>query len=84
SCAALGGEAGEARRAIADAPGVAEALGRIRTYREWAVHGPAYNQAEILAHAERQCWTLKPAMPAADYPPEVVLGRHLNPMVPWR
>ncbi|MBA2480764.1 MAG: hypothetical protein H0V44_08885 [Planctomycetes bacterium] len=84
ACASVGRDAMSATRTITDLPGMDTAMERIRSYRDWPVHGPAYRQESILMHAELQAWTLKPAMPASDYPPDVTLGRQLNPMVPWR
>ena len=65
-------------------PGVLEAIENVRCYRQWRVHGKQYRQAGILKHFRLQCWTLKPAFAAREYPDGIELGRHLNPMVESR
>lgn len=69
------------RRLSLDAiPGVADAVERLKTYKDWRIHGPRYHQAAIVEQFRRQCWTLKPAFTAEEYDRDVGLGRHLNPM----
>ena len=57
-----------------------EAEANVRRYKDWRVHGDQYHQDAILKHFRLQCWTLKPAFTAGEYPDDVELGRHLNPM----
>ena len=61
-------------------PGVPEAIEKVRGYKKWRVHGEQYHQDGILKPFRLQCWTLKPAFTADEYPGGVRLGRHLNPM----
>ncbi|MFZ2644118.1 MAG: hypothetical protein WA117_24220 [Verrucomicrobiia bacterium] len=60
--------------------GVTPAIENVRRYKNWRIHGPRYQQSEILKHFRLQCWTLKPAFTERDYDRSIELGRHLNPM----
>ncbi len=61
-------------------PGVPEALENVRGYKDWVCHGPDYNQQGIIEPFRRQCWTLKPAFAANEYPDDVLAATQLNPM----
>lgn len=61
-------------------PGVAEAITSLKRAKKWSIHGPRYHQDQILKHFRLQCWTLKPACRAHEYPKTIDIGRDLNPM----
>ena len=55
-------------------PGVAEAIDNVRSYKKWGIHGEQYHQPGVLKHFRLQCWTLKPAFTAREYPSEIGIG----------
>ena len=67
-------------------PGVEEGAAILRTYSNWRCFSPAYDWQEVRRFFRLQCWTLKPAMPAHEYPEGVELGTWDNAMLPstWR
>jgi len=87
ACHAAGAELpaeGRRRLMVEAIPGVEGALENVRRYKDWCIHGPRYHAAAIQKHFRLQCWTLKPAYTAAEYDPQVSLGRYVNPMFETR
>ena len=64
-------------------PGFAEAAAEVGKLKNWRIHEPAFDQANLSKYFHWQAWTLKPAFCAEEYGEGIEIGTHLNPAFPF-
>jgi hypothetical protein len=71
------------RLTVESIPGFADAAQEVSKLKNWRIHEPGFDQANLSKYFRWQAWTLKPAYRADEYGAGIELGTHLNPALPF-